>query len=154
LKDKEQAVTTGWWQKFKERHPELTRRRGEALEIQRASALTPHNISSFFEKLKLAFSVCKRLSGGVDVSPARIYNMDEVGFDLNSIKGYVVTQKGVRNVPLVTSGNRTHVTVIACVSAIGLALDLFFLLPGVRRRPNFNLEFFSRQIKPPRGQAG
>ena len=143
LKDKECEVTSGWWQKFKERHPEITRRRGEALEVQRASALNAQNIAPFFEKLKLAFTVCKRMSGGVDVTSARIYNMDEVGFDLNSIKGYVITQKGVRNVPLVTSGNRTHVTVIACVNAMGLALDPLFLLPGVRRRPNFNLNKFT-----------
>ena len=116
---KDQKITTGWWNRFQERHPEISRRRTEVLERQRASALSPSNFASFFETLKLAISKCEEMSGGEKITPARIFNMDEIGFDLNSIKGYVVTRKGVRNVPLVTSGNRIHVTVIACISAIG-----------------------------------
>ena len=44
--------------------------------------------------------------------------MNEIGFDLNTVKGL---SKGARNVPFITSGNRFHV--VASVSAIGLPID-------------------------------
>jgi hypothetical protein len=96
---KNKKVTSGWWQNFTERNPEITRRRGEALERQRMNSLSSETFTSFFELLNLAMIKCKEMSNGVPLTSARIFNMDEVGFDLNSITGYVVTRRGTKNVP-------------------------------------------------------
>ena len=55
--------------------------------------------------------------------------MDEVGFSLSESANYcVITQKGVRNVRLISSQSREHVTVIFCCNAMAMHLSLVFLL--------------------------
>jgi hypothetical protein len=131
------SVTHGWWQKFSQRHREISRRRVQAFERLRYNALNEENLQKFFETLQLAYHKCRELSSGVELTPNRIFNMDEIGFDLNQVQGYIIAQRGVRSVPLLTSGNRTHVTVIASISAISVSLEPTFIVPGKRERPKF-----------------
>ena len=57
-------VTTGWWQKFTLRHPEVTRRRAQAFERLRNSAMTEENLAKFFKVLQLAFQKCRKCQVG------------------------------------------------------------------------------------------
>ena len=54
--------------------------------------------------------------------PAQIYNVDESGMPLDHRPPKVITQKGQKKVCSGTSGNKSQITVIACVSAAGHVL--------------------------------
>jgi hypothetical protein len=56
-------------------------------------------------------------------------------------------------VPLVSTGNRTHITVIAVVNAVGVAFDPTFLVPGVRIRQKFDLSMYQDGHQIPTGNG-
>ena len=49
----------------------------------------------------------------------QIYNVDESGMPLEHRSPHVVAKKGQRKVRYCTSGNKSQVTIVACVYAIG-----------------------------------
>ena len=59
--------------------------------------------------------------------PEQIYNVDESGMPLDHHPPKVVSQKEQKKVRSRTSGNKSQITVIACVSATGHALPPFVI---------------------------
>ncbi len=60
-------------------------------------------------------------------SPGLIYNIDESGMPLEHRPPRVVTVKGQPKVRCRTSGNKSQVTVIGCISASGQAIPPFII---------------------------
>ena len=60
-------------------------------------------------------------------NPSQIYNVDETGMPLDHHPPKVVAVKGQKKVRSRTSGNKSQVTVIACVSATGHVLPPFVI---------------------------
>ena len=60
-------------------------------------------------------------------SPAQIYNVDETGMPLDHRAPRVVTKRGQKKVRCRTSGNKSQITVIACVSATGQVVPPFVI---------------------------
>ena len=46
------VVSHGWWDRFRQRHPQLTLRAGEALAYRRAVATSPETLTSYFDQLE------------------------------------------------------------------------------------------------------
>ena len=79
-------------------------------------------MNDYFEKLK------KTMEGNnLMNNPSQIYNVDETGMPLDHHPPKVVAVKGQKKVRSRTSGNKSQVTVIACVSATGHALPPFVI---------------------------
>ena len=57
-------------------------------------------------------------------SPGRIYNVDETGIALDGHAPKVVAKRGQKKVRYKTCGNKSQITVIACVSASGQCIPL------------------------------
>ena len=68
-------------------------------------------------------------------SPNQIYTVDETGLSLdhNIIPPKVVTQRGHKKVRCQTSGNKSQITIIGCVSATEQAV-LKLMLIGQKER--------------------
>ena len=126
-------ATDRWWRGFTQRHPELVRRRTQAFERLRASAMNPSLIKHYFLLLTSAFAKVQELSGGMSLTPDRIYNMDEIGFLLNAVKPYIVTRRGAKHVFSLSYNSRVTTSLAVCVSAAGFVLPPFFIVKGVRR---------------------
>jgi len=64
---------------------------------------------------------------GIMDSPAQIYNVDVTGMPLDHRPSKIVTKKGQKKVWYHTSGNKSHITVIGCISAVGQAIPPFVI---------------------------
>jgi hypothetical protein len=118
-----------WVQAFKQRHPELTARRVQALDWNR------YNI---YEKIVHWFAVIGKELHKPDIKPENVWNMDETGVmlsKLNSVKVLVSKdeQRNYRGARV----NRTTITAIECISASGRCLDPMIIWPALSHRANW-----------------
>ena len=60
-------------------------------------------------------------------SPSQLYNVDETGMPLDHRPPKVVTTRGQKKVRSRMSGNKSQITVIACVSAVGHVIPPFVI---------------------------
>ena len=125
-------ATTQWWTRMKRRFPELRRRRAQGFERLRASAMNPGLIRHYFLILESAFAKVKELSGGMQLTADRIYNMDEIGFLMNGVKAYIVTRKGTKHVASISNSCRVTTSLAVAVSASGFVVPPFFIVKGQR----------------------
>jgi hypothetical protein len=130
--DPDFKATTQWWTRLKKRFPELRRRRAQGFERLRASAMNPGLIKHYFLILESAFAKIKELSGGMQLTADRIYNMDEIGFIMNGIKAYIVTRKGTKHVASISNSCRVTTSLAVAVSASGFVVPPFFIVKGQR----------------------
>jgi hypothetical protein len=126
-------ATTSWWRRFVQRHPELARRRAQGYERLRASAMNSGVVKQYFLLLASAYAKVKELSGGMALTADRIYNMDEIGFQLNGVHGYIVTRKGTKHAASLAFNSRVTTSLAVCVSASGFVQPPFFIVKGLRR---------------------
>lgn len=124
-----------WWKLFLRRHPELARRRAQGYERLRATAMNAGVVKQYFLLLHSAFAKVQQLSGGMQLTADRIYNMDEIGFQFNAVQPYIVTRKGTKHTASIAANCRVTTSVAVCVSASGFVQPPFFIVKGLRR-PN------------------
>ena len=94
-------------------------------------------ISDYFDLLKEVLTESQLLN-----SPNRIYNVDETGIALDGHAPRIVAKKGQKKVRYRTSGNKTQVTVIACVSASGQCILPFVIFDAKR----LNMEWSKDEV--------
>lgn len=118
-------LTLSWWRSFKNRHPEISRRRTQGLEHLRRNGVSKKRFVHFFE-------IYKKNLDKYNYSPSKIFNMDEMGVLIDQPPKYTFTQRGKRDVHVRTSGNRTLITIVGCGSATGYAVPPCIIYPGAR----------------------
>ena len=111
------SVSSGWWAAFVGRHPELALRTPATLSLARATASDRNVLDCYFEELESTFE-----ENGLVDKPCLIFNMDETGMPLDPKPLKIVTWKGHKNPSQVSSGLKSQVTVVGCVSAGGQCL--------------------------------
>ena len=115
-------VSNGWYCRFMERQPQLTLRRGDPIASVRMECTSKEVMEEYFKLLKSTLTEHNLLN-----EPSRIYNVDETGMPLDHCPPKVVAYKGQKKVRTRTSGNKSQVTVIACVSATGQVIPPFVI---------------------------
>ena len=110
------SITNKWWVSFKYRHPNLTLKTAAPLSLVRSKATDPEMLMRYFDHLEHTLHA-NRLEG----RPGQIFNMDETGMPLDAVPSRVIGVKG-RSETVLTSGNKTQITVVACVSAAGYCI--------------------------------
>ena len=123
----------GWWNRFVERRPDIRLRKGDALAIPRANAITAANIAQYYSLLKKTLEE-NSLMG----CPNRIYNMDESGMPLDHKPPKAVARKGTRKVHYCTSGNKSQITVLVCANAAGSIVPPMVIFEGQRFNPEWS----------------
>jgi len=61
------------------------------------------------------------------IKPECIYNVDESGVPLEHRSPLVIAKRGQCKVRYCTSGNKSQVTVVACIKATGQCMPLFII---------------------------
>ena len=74
--------------------------------------------------------------------PGQIFNCDETGVPLNPRTGRVIVERGCSHPYVATSGDKTQLTVLACVSATGYVLPPTVVLD----RKKINSEIFEEWL--------
>jgi hypothetical protein len=126
-------ATRQWWARFMRRHPHLSRRRSQGYERLRASAMNCGVVKQYFLLLTSAFIKIAELSGGMQLAAERVYNMDELGFQLNAVQPYIITRKGTKHTASISYNCRVTTSLAVCVSASGFVLPPFFIVKGKNR---------------------
>ncbi len=117
-KGKQQVhVSNGWWEAFRQRHPNLTLRTVEKLSYARSMASDVNVIDRYFDLLEQTI-----LENGLADSPSQIFNCDETGLPLEHTPSSVIAEKGQRHPRALTSGNKKQISVLACSNAAGYVL--------------------------------
>ena len=81
------------------------------------------------ETMENYFSLLKDTLKQYDLlnNPSQIYNIDEMGMPLDHHPPKIVTTREQKKVRCRTSGNRSQIIVIACVSAVGQVIPPFVI---------------------------
>ncbi|CAK5115142.1 unnamed protein product, partial [Aphanomyces euteiches] len=103
------TIEYGWYKGFRRRHPILSDRHAQT--ISRASNAVDDTAVS------APFSLLENQIETHELTPDRIWNMDETAFQSRKKSGKVVAVKGTRNVWLQTLDASYHLSIAACVSA-------------------------------------
>ena len=127
-------VTNGWWERFCQRHPEVTLRTPAPLSFSRAIASDRESINSYFDLLEETL-----LENNILNKPSNIFNLDESGFPLNPRPLKVLCRKGSRNPVHLTGDCKAQVTVLACTSAAGYALPPFVIYDRKTLNPEYTI---------------
>ena len=130
-------VTRGWWKRFCQRNPQLSHRTAVPLSVARAMATDEHVIDHYFEMLTDTLS-----NNGLMHKPMQLYNCDETGMPLGAYHHKVVAQAGSNPTCITSNSSKSQVTVLACVSATGVAMPPFVIF----QRKTMNQEFTIGEI--------
>ena len=128
------SVTHGWWNSFRRRHPELSIRKAEGLGYPRTVAFDPVVINRYYDMLESTLK-----TNDLWDFPAQIFNCDETGMPLNPGTTKVAALKGTKHPYQITSGNKTHITVLACTSAAGYAMPPMVIFDRRTLKPELTL---------------
>ena len=120
-------VSHGWFKRFLLRQPHLSYRRGDPTANVRMNCLTKEVITDYFTLLKDVLT-----ENNLFESPNQIYNVDETGIALDGHAPRVIAKRGQKKVRYRTSGNRSQLTVIACVNASGQCIPPFVIFDAKR----------------------
>ena len=125
----EHHISQGWWCHFRERWPELTLRKGDSFPLVREQ-MTSHDVfETYFALLKDTLKKHDLMN-----KPSQIYNCDESGMPLEHKQPKTIALKGTKKVRQLSSGNKTQITILGCVSASGHVIPPMVVFSG----KNFN----------------
>ena len=120
-----------WWELFKKRHPEITLRSPEKLQLARARCCTPEVISAWygdFHKFLEEHSLVNKAG--------YIWNADEAGFPLCATSGKVVSIHNCKDVYAITADTKEQITCLCAVSASGEFIPPMHIFAGMRFKYN------------------
>ena len=115
-----------WWYGFLQRHPELSFRSPEQLQISRASACSKERLTRWYR----AFEQFLKANGVKD--PDQVWNADETGCPLCPKSGRVLALCGAKDVYQVTGNSKEQVTTLCAISAAGNFVPPMHIFAGKR----------------------
>jgi hypothetical protein len=119
------SLSLGWYYSFMNRNPTLSIRDSMPLTAARAAALTTGTVDDLFHKLNSIYT------DHSIITPNRIFNLDEKGFDGESIrKRGIVAPKSLKHCNSINCGWREHWSCLAIVNAAGYACPPLFVFTG------------------------
>ncbi|CAH2099325.1 unnamed protein product [Euphydryas editha] len=128
-KERKMAGKT-WFYSFKKRHPELSVRQPERTSLNRIRGFNRDNVNGFFDLLE-------RIIDENNITPTKIFNVDESGFSTVQKKPQkVVGLKGKKQIGAITSGERgVNTTAVCCASVAGQFVPPMIIFKRIRQNP-------------------
>jgi hypothetical protein len=122
----------GWLRWFRRRHPELTLRSSQGLEVNRAKNLCPENVASLFGNLQILYAQHS-------YAPDHIWNCDETGIQAGRNGGgtLVFAKKGTKSVHSIIPDQREWLSVLSYMNAGGGYIPHFYIFRGNCMRRNY-----------------
>jgi len=116
----DRQISNGWWEKFWMRNPSITFLRASVpLSKARAEATDSEIYFDLLEKTMAEHDLLDK--------PCQVFNADESGFPLAPKPLKAVHCSGAHATNAVNSGDKTQITVLACVSAGGHSIPPFVI---------------------------
>lgn len=116
------TISNGWWERFHQRHPNLTLLSAVSLSYARAMASDSDVLLRYtMTCLKNVFNLTKSMMSLKEFT----INCDEIGLPLNPKCQRVVDQIGSKNPSYLTGGDKSQLTVLACTNACGQVIPPF-----------------------------
>ncbi len=116
-------IGKNWMEGFLRRNPLVKTLRGKPLDLQRINGATTERIKGFFTLLQIPEIH--------HIKQANRYNMDETGImEAMGSNSLVLGGSEKRFTYKKDHMNRTWISIIECISAIGKALSLLVIFPG------------------------
>ncbi len=130
----EVRVTNGWWESFKRRHTKLKLRTAEPLAYARLVASSPAVLDHYYDLLESTLE-----ENGLLDKPCQIFNVDESGMPLDPPSLKVVVPLGARHSQVVSTGDKSQVTVLACCSAAGYTMPPMAIFDRKTLKPEMTI---------------
>ena len=130
-----------WWRGMRRRHKNLSMRKPEPTASIRHQCMNNYKVAKYFYALDQELK-----SKNIHNKPTRIWNMDEVGIQLDYTPDKVIAETGSKYVQCSTSGNKETITVVACINANGDSLPPHLIVKGKTHR---TLQSFRTREAPP-----
>ena len=125
-------VSHGWWESFRQTHPNLSLRTASPPAYARVMGSDPMVINKYYDLLERTLTDNDLLD-----KPAQIFNLDETGMPLNPSPPCLVVPRGMKNPNAIGSGDKSQITVLACCSASGYALPPIIILDRLNLKQEF-----------------
>nr|CAI5838934.1 unnamed protein product [Callosobruchus analis] len=124
-----------WVKLFLKRHPNISRRKAQHMNVARARKLNMFIVADYFKKLKDVM-----VDTGVMGKPQCIFNIDEKGCQLNVHKQQtVLARKGAKRVHMLTDEHAENVTIVSCGNALGQSIPPMIIMKGIRQKPEWSM---------------
>ena len=118
-----------WWRGFLKRHPNLSRRKPQQLQLVRARATTRELVNHWFKDV--LEPTLNEL--GLKNKPKQIYNADESCLPLSGRPDSIICRRGMKSPQHMIAGSgRENITVHCCVSASGQCISPYVVYTGQR----------------------
>ena len=112
---------------FLHRHPKVSLKTPQALQICRASSCTTEVMDKWYSDYE-QFLLIHELYD----KPDQIWNADESGFFLCPKSGKILGPKGEKHVYHVTGSSKQQITTLVCINAAGSSIPPMHIFPGIR----------------------
>ena len=119
-----------WWYVFLGRHPHITMRTPEPLQLAQATACTEETIRRWY----VAFEQFLQIHSVLD--PSSIWNADETGCPLSPHTGKVLCLTGSRDVYHISGSSKEQITTLCAISASGNIIPPMHVFAGQRFKYN------------------
>lgn len=117
-----------WVKNFLRRHPEISLRTPQPTSIARASGFNKTQINLFYDLLEKVILENQ-------ISPSRVFNMDESGLSVVHKVSKILAKKGKHQIGAITSQERGQtITIICCMSASGNFVPPGMIFPRKRMK--------------------
>lgn len=116
------VISEGWWERFKQRHSNISLRVAAPLSYARAMASDRESLDHYFDLLEDTLR-----ANQIFDDPSRIFNCDKTGVPLSPSSSKVVDRVGAKNPSYLTGSSKSQITVLACTGATGCALPPFII---------------------------
>ena len=113
-----------WSTRFLKRHPYLHTVRGRSIEASRIRESSPSILNGWFEGYKQVFDE-------LQPEPENIYNMDETGFFIGTMRSSnIIIDKNTRSKLQASPGRQEWISVVECISMDGRAISPLIIFKG------------------------
>ena len=120
-----------WWKLFTKRHPMLSLRKPEQLQLSRARCCTLEKLQQWFVGFE-QFLITHDLKN----KSAQIWNTDEAGFSLCPTTGKIIAMRNARSVYGITSDSKEQIATLCAVNAAGDVIPPMHIFAGERFKYN------------------
>jgi hypothetical protein len=113
------------------KHPQLTLKVVQRLEVSRAIGLNVDNVASFYANLKKLYELH-------NYNPSHIWNCDEFGAQTGcGGQGWVLAKKGSHSIHIIIPKEQEWSFVFTCITSIGTSIPNFYIFKGKRMWKNY-----------------